>query len=298
MKKNTPELEQDFNRNTEVGYEPDGAYGLIRCFEHGAPHPLIRWHQHEEYELHLVIATTGKVYVGDYIGDYQPGSLFLIGPNVPHNLVPILSPDESVPLINRCLHFSGESFERASKLLPELQQANAILEIAKRGIEFYDLGDFSLKQLLSIKNDTGIRSLIEFLTLLLSLLEHTNYKVLSNHKLLDVYDYNQEYKIKKIINYITENYHTNVSMTEIAEKFDMTRNQFSRYFKKSTGNNYTYFVNHLRVNRACKLLAETDKYISTICYSVGYNNVANFNRRFYEIKQMTPTQYRNKRQLS
>jgi AraC-like DNA-binding protein len=32
--------------------------------------------------------------------------------------------------------------------------------------------------------------------------------------------------------------------------------------------------------------------VTTICYEVGFNNVANFNRRFLEIKGMTPTDFR------
>jgi len=100
-----------------------------------------------------------------------------------------------------------------------------------------------------------------------------------------------------VIDYITENYNADFSMTDIAEKMGMDSSQFSRCFKKASGNTFTGFVNRLRVNRACQLLTETDKYISTICYHVGYNNVANFNRRFVEIKKITPSEYRKQSQL-
>jgi len=33
--------------------------------EHGFPCPLVRWHNHKEYELHLIVASSGKVFVGD-----------------------------------------------------------------------------------------------------------------------------------------------------------------------------------------------------------------------------------------
>jgi AraC-like DNA-binding protein len=32
--------------------------------------------------------------------------------------------------------------------------------------------------------------------------------------------------------------------------------------------------------------------VSTICYNVGFNNIANFNRRFMELKGMTPSDFR------
>ncbi|HNW65503.1 MAG TPA: helix-turn-helix domain-containing protein, partial [Piscinibacter sp.] len=37
---------------------------------------------------------------------------------------------------------------------------------------------------------------------------------------------------------------------------------------------------------------ETDRYITNVCYDVGFNNVANFNRRFLQIKGMTPKEFR------
>jgi AraC-like DNA-binding protein len=48
----------------------------------------------------------------------------------------------------------------------------------------------------------------------------------------------------------------------------------------------------VRVNRACHLLMETDRLVTHVCYEVGFNNVANFNRRFLEIKGMTPSEFR------
>ncbi|CAG0902558.1 unnamed protein product [Cyprideis torosa] len=70
----------------------------------------------------------------------------------------------------------------------------------------------------------------------------------------------------------------------------------SEVAERKTGNTFTDFVNRMRVNRACMLLMETDQYISTICYAVGFNNVANFNRRFMEIKGMTPGEFRKQGQ--
>ena len=37
---------------------------------------------------------------------------------------------------------------------------------------------------------------------------------------------------------------------------------------------------------------ESDRLITHICYEVGFNNVANFNRRFLELKGMTPSEFR------
>ena len=57
----------------------------VRYLQHGYPDPLVRWHYHEELELHLIVATQGKAFVGDYIGPFAPGHLVLTGPMLPHN---------------------------------------------------------------------------------------------------------------------------------------------------------------------------------------------------------------------
>jgi methylphosphotriester-DNA--protein-cysteine methyltransferase len=51
-----------------------------------------------------------------------------------------------------------------------------------------------------------------------------------------------------------------------------------------TGFRLIDFVNRVRISRACLLLMESNRYVTHICYDVGFNNVANFNRRFLEIK--------------
>ena len=55
--------------------------------QHGFPSPLVRWHFHKEYELHLIVASSGKVFIGDYIGNFSANTLFLTGPGLPHNWI-------------------------------------------------------------------------------------------------------------------------------------------------------------------------------------------------------------------
>lgn len=294
--KNKPELEQDFQRNSTIGYEPEGSYGFLRCLEHGAPNPLIRWHQHEEYELHLITATSGRMFVGDYIGDFSPGNLVLTGPNLPHNWISNDLSGEGVPSRDFCVQFADGPFRKSAELIPELKQALPLLDRAKNGIEFYGLSNFAHQKLIKIKDSTGLKSFNEFLLLILELSNHDDYQLLSNAQLQSFNDDDSMKKFSGIIDYITENYNADFSMTDIAAKIGMDGSQFSRCFKKASGNTFTGFVNRLRVNRACQLLTETDKYISTICYHVGYNNVANFNRRFVEIKKITPSEYRKQSQ--
>ena len=72
----------------------------------------------------------------------------------------------------------------------------------------------------------------------------------------------------------------------------MNESYFSRFVKKATGNTFSELLTQMRISAACERLSATDDAIASICNEVGYHNVANFNRRFLEMKQVTPREYR------
>lgn len=289
---NLPELEKAYQRRSSLGYEPRDSVGFIRCLEHGAPNPLIRWHYHEEYELHLIVNTSGKVFVGDYIGRFEPGHLVLTGPRLPHNWISTEIPNEGVGVRDRVLQFPGEPLRQASEFIPEIADVFSLLERARHGIEFIGLSDLVGERITQIQSSSGLERFSAFLLLLNDLAHHENYNLLSSVQLQSYDDDASLEKISEVVDYVTLNFSNPFTMQEIAEHFDMKTNQFSRYFKRATGNTFTEFVNRLRINRACHLLMDTEKYVSTICYDVGFNNIANFNRRFLEVKGMTPSEFR------
>jgi AraC-like DNA-binding protein len=99
-------------------------------------------------------------------------------------------------------------------------------------------------------------------------------------------------KVNAVLSYITDNYRDPISAEALADQLGMSLSKFSRFFRKTTGNSFTDFVTRLRVNKACQLLMNTDQYVTNVCYDVGFQNVANFNRRFLQIKGVTPKEFR------
>jgi AraC-like DNA-binding protein len=99
-------------------------------------------------------------------------------------------------------------------------------------------------------------------------------------------------QINAILSRITGQFGDILSAADLAQEFGMSESRFSRFFRRATGNTFTDFVNHVRINRACQLLTASDQQITTIAFEVGFNNLANFNRRFLDIKGMTPRDYR------
>ncbi len=287
-----PELEHDFVRDPRLGYEPEGSYGFLRCLSHGVPNPLVRWHHHDEYELHLIVQTRGKVFVGDYIGYFEPGHLVLTGPRLPHNWISNDIPPEGVPVRDLVLQFADPPLRRACEQLPELAECLPLLERARHGVEFFGLSDLAMRSLEAIRVSRGLHRFAEFLKLMEHLSDCKDYRLLSSTPLQSLEDDASAQKISSIVDYITDNCCAPLTLAEVSERAGMSESQFSRHFRRATGNTFTDFVNRLRVARACQLLMETDAYIANVCYESGFNNVANFNRRFLQLKGMTPKEFR------
>ncbi len=94
------------------------------------------------------------------------------------------------------------------------------------------------------------------------------------------------------MNFALQHFSEDLSLQRVAGLVGMNASYFSRFFRRSTGNSFNDFVTQIRVSKACELLSTSEQQISTISYAVGYNNIANFNRRFRERKQLTPREYR------
>jgi len=287
-----PELERDCSRSPELGYETPEEAGLVRCLQHGYPTPLARWHFHDEYELHLITQTSGKAFVGDWIGPFQPGHLVLCGPKLPHNWVSFDVPQTGVEERDLVIQFMHEPFERAAEGIPELREVMQLLARAGHGIEFFGMSQAARVHWDKVKAARGLRRFGLFCEFLADLAQCTDYRLLSTVQMQGAEGDAQVEQINGVVNRIVANVGEPISLSEVAQELGMSESRFSRFFRRSTGNSFTDFVNHVRINSACHLLMQTDHLVTDICYQVGFNNVANFNRRFLEIKGMTPSEFR------
>lgn len=273
----------------------DRAVESVRYLEHGWPTDLCRWHSHEEYELHLIVATKGKAFVGDYIGEFGPGSLFLCGPNLPHNWVTDdIGSSQAVETRDMLFQFNQESIDSLKKGFPEFRALDELLERSKAGIEFtnFDLA-FAQKSLADIRNAHGAMRVLKAISFLLVIKDHPEQKRLSVANVSYPNFKASTSSIADVVDFITENFAEDISLGKAAEMAMMSQTAFARNFQKFTGSKFSEFVTRVRIGQACSMLQATDLRVSTICHEVGYNNLANFNRHFLKIKEMTPSNYRD-----
>jgi AraC-like DNA-binding protein len=287
-----PALENDAERALFPGFEPTSTCGIVRCLAHGFPTLLNRWHYHPEYELHLIVATRGRAFVGDHVGAYEPGHLVLCGPGLPHNwLVDDLPPGGIDAPIHRVLQFRDEPLREAARALDAVEEIFPMLDRARHGIEFFGLAAQAEARFEAIRASHGLQRVALFLGWLAELGRCTDHRLLSAAAVQGQADAGTR-QASEMIAFVARHAFDDLSLQDAAGRFGMSAKYFSKRFRQVTGNAFIDFVVRLRIEQAARLLAETDQYVAGICLAVGFNNVANFNRHFMRLKGMTPTAFR------
>lgn len=106
---------------------------------------------------------------------------------------------------------------------------------------------------------------------------------------------NRDYKIKTtkvIIEYIKENYNSQITLKELASEFGISEGHLCRLFKNMTKLSVVEYINNYRISMSIELLLNTDKEISDIAVMTGFNNISYFNKVFKKYIHLTPSEYR------
>lgn len=272
--------------------EPDQCF---RWYEHDYPYALARWNHHPEFEIHLIRRGSGKLVAGDYIGGFDAGHVALIGPDLPHDWIGDLAPGEHLPGRDVVLQFDGAALLALRKTLPELGELQRLFEQARRGIEFTGATAVQAARLMEdIGTAQGLERLILFLQLINALVKAPSQDahLLASSCYAPTLDARSSERINKAFDYLLSELTNDIRLSVIAQRLEMTDPGFSRFFKRNTGHGFIELMRKLRIQRACRLLLQSDMSVSDICFEVGYANLSNFNRHFRVETGQTPSDYR------
>ena len=261
---------------------------------HGYPYHTVRWHFHPEFEIHQVVATRGRCFVGDFIGEFEPGNLVLAGPNLPHNWISDVPQGQAVPLRCRLLQFGEDFIDGMRKTFPELEAIAPLLQSSRRGVSFSRATSQSVRPILEeIIEAQGVRR-IELFMMIIGLLSRERHpRLLASESYLPDPSGYMSAGMNKALAYIRGNLTQPFNESDLAAIAGQTPGAFSRSFRKHTGMSLLQYVKRLRINLACQILMSDDEaQISDICFEVGFNNLSNFNRQFLAEKGMPPSQFR------
>lgn len=263
--------------------------------EENFPYNDFPLHIHPEYELILVLKSSGKRYVGDSIDTFSSGDLCLFGPNLPHTFYnKHLPADREVHQI--VIQFNEDMLGEGFFNLEQFRAIKGLFERSLHGVCFNgtvkDKATRKIKEMLLADEAESVANLISVLNLLgqsneYELLSHYDYKSHALHRDTE--------RMSRVYHFLLDNFRRDISLAEIASVANLSEEAFCRYFKKHTRKTHSEFMNELRISYACRLLQQKKLSILNVCFESGYKNISYFNRQFKLHTDTSPLKYQKKK---
>ena len=101
-------------------------------------------------------------------------------------------------------------------------------------------------------------------------------------------------RLMRLTQYVEENYTRKIRLVDFAEREGCSVSYLSHFIKNTMNQTFQDYVNSVRFRRACKLIAEGNESMISICMESGFSDYRYFSRAFQEYYGMTPAEYRRK----
>ena len=253
------------------------------------------WHFHPEYELVLVTESYGKRFIGDAISEFKKGNLALIGPYLPHhyrNDPPYYEKKSKRRARSIVVHFKEDSFGEHFFKLPESEKIRQLLNRSVKGLDIIGKANTLIsRKLFDLVEAKAFDRWMLLLEILHILSESKDLQYICN-EVIKGQNSTETNRMNRVLDFVIKNFNREISLSEVAGLAHMAENSFSRYFRQRTRKSFTSFVNEVRLNHAYSLLAETNKTITEISMTCGFNNLSNFNRQFRKLYKNNPHKIR------
>ena len=247
-------------------------------------------HQHKDIQLCTIIKGEGTLIVGDTINDYKTGDVLIIGSDLPHVFKSDATNIKESFMVS--LFFTEHSFGKDFFSLDDFNELTSFFKKSMYGFKLLSNQQKIQERFLSLQNATNLERFIGLFDIL-RLIEKSKNKTLADFVYPKKYSDNEGKRMRDVMDFTIHHYDKNIDLDEISSIANMTPNAFCRYFKQRTNKTYFSFLNELRVEHACKLLTGNKGLsISEVAYQCGFKNLSNFNRKFKEVKNTTPSKYR------
>ncbi|MBC6315073.1 helix-turn-helix transcriptional regulator [Listeria grandensis] len=244
---------------------------------------LTRTLQH--HELVLVTGGSGKYRMADKALDFHEGMLFYIPANVWHSI----ETSQARPASFLTVHFSYGRVGFTNNMwtiVPETQRlslpAVSVLQ------DYYAVSEaFENVVIRWHEKLPGYEFVVK--TLFQQLLIVIDQNLRKQHK-----NYATSLKVEKVIDYMRQHIHGNITLNELAELVQLSPTYLSRIFKETTGYPVIVFFNKIKIDLAKELMMDGTKKVKDVARLLGFTDEFYFSRLFKQHEGISPTEYYNR----
>lgn len=247
-------------------------------------------HRHDAWELYYVVHGYGTRMSGDTLQPFAAGDVALIPPSMFHRWE--YSPDSADD--DGCVRylmvaFSHSLVERCMAVFPELRNRLTNIIFPTNALKFGTGSSQTIRRILSRMNDMDeLGRLCEMFRLLPVIFTSSDHTLAGKPMSIE----RDVRRMQQICTYVMAHYIHTISLDDIAAEIGMNRSAFCSYFKRCKGMTFSQYVTQYRLNTACELLKHSQKQVSEICFTVGFNDLPHFVRVFTNTLGISPSKYR------
>ncbi len=252
------------------------------------PDTMAKMHAHEEHEIYFLVSGQRRYFIGHTIFDIFPGNLVIIPKTEFHRTT---SPGK-LGWERYVLSFRDQDFYALSEIVgkPAISSLLTVsclqfpADIAKKVQE-------DLEKMEKEQNEPS-----EFSQAYLShLLQDILLLCLRYGKKRSPCSGGTADKIQEVARYISENYHSPLSLSDAAHMAYMENTYFSKCFKSMTGFGFQEYLTETRIRAARALLIETDLPVGEIAERCGFSGSNYFGDAFRKWTGKSPLSFRQER---
>lgn len=245
-------------------------------------------HIHNEIELLYIFSGCFGTRLADgteYIA--TPGDVVCINSSVAHSTFAANSDDLKTGLIQ----FKADAFKKNSHSIDGY--LSAMQKNSGKQIEIFKDGEINryCEFLFNHSKDEGPSKMLYLASGIYGIMA----SLYDCRFLIDESERVDRKKVKKLecaLEFISNNYKEDISLTDVCEKMQMSNFYFCRLFKNTLKIGFTDYLNSVRIRHAEEMLSETDESILDIALENGFSSVSYFNRVFKAANKCSPSEYR------
>ena len=252
------------------------------------------YHAHQDFtELTYILSGTSKYRIDDIYYDVKAGDMIICNPGVHHQNISIEGEEPSVEF---CTGFTDFQFKNMPANTIQLGDKGHIVHLSTEGKR--EIARLCYDML--AENEAGqigkyFMLKAQLMQIMLFLMREITEAPKSMQKGCNFETYSKSYAVKRIINYLMENYEHKISLDQIAHNMYLSPVYISKIFKEETGESPINYLIKIRLEKAKEILSEKESgSIKSIANEIGYDDVYHFSKLFKKYFGISPQHYRKR----
>lgn len=250
-------------------------------------------HYHDALEINMIKSGTGYYMINGNRYEFEPGDILIINSNDLHCAY------ETRDLVMQVITFDAGWFMGNLRYDPQL-----LSPFQEIGLHFTNLLDRNhpemphmrwLLQQMQQEHRQQLPSVASMVYVyMIQFFVHLNrhFRQLDLRKPEDAVSAVQLDKVRYVLSTLDERYAYPWTLKELSALVYLSPSRFSSLFSRTVGMSPISYLTHLRLEKVCDRLGETDEKIVEIAMECGFRSLSNFNRLFKRHMGMKPKDLR------